>query len=142
MNIPIIVDEVFNSNKKIIWEAITELDQMKLWFFDNIPAFKPKVGFETAFNVKSGERDFMHQWKIIEVIPQEKIVYDWKYEKYLGAASLTFELFEENDKVKIEVTCIGIESFPQNIPEFRRESCLAGWNYFIKQRLKNYINTK
>ena len=115
---------------------------MKQWFFDNIPAFEPVVGFETTFNVKSGERDFMHQWKILEVIPQKKIVYDWRYKKYAGNATLTFELLEEREKVKIQVVCEGMESFPQNIPEFKRESCSAGWNYFIKDRLKNYINNK
>jgi uncharacterized protein YndB with AHSA1/START domain len=142
MNNPVVVEEIFESNKKLIWKAITELEQMKWWFFDKIPAFEPKVGFEVAFNIKSGGQDFIHQWKIIEVLPEEKIVYDWKYENFKGCAFLSFDLFEENNKTNLKVTCEGIESFPQEIPEFTRESCLAGWNYFIKERLKIFINTK
>ena len=142
MNEPIVVEETFNANIQFVWESITELDNMKRWFFDNIPAFQAKVGFKTAFNVKSGERDFMHQWTIIEVVPKKKIVYDWRYLEYSGEAVLTFEMCEKEDKTKLIVTCKGIESFPQEIPEFKRESCLAGWNYFIKDRLKNYINAK
>ena len=142
MNDPIVVEETFNKSIEFVWTAITEIDQMKLWFFENIPAFEPIIGFETAFNVKSRERDFMHQWKIIEVVPKKKIVYDWRYKDYVGNATLTFELIEENNKTTIKVICEGIESFPQDIPEFKRESCLAGWNFFIKDRLKNYISIK
>ena len=43
------------------------------WFFDNIPEFKPEVGFETQFNVNTGERDFHHVWTITEAIPGQKI---------------------------------------------------------------------
>lgn len=32
-----------------------------------------------------------------------------------------------------------IEDFPEGVPEFKRESGLQGWNFFIVQRLKNYL---
>jgi len=32
---------------KALWDAITEVDQMRLWCFESIPSFKPEVGFET-----------------------------------------------------------------------------------------------
>jgi len=32
------------------------------------------------------------------------------------------------------------ESFPLDIPEFKRESCVEGWTYFIKKRLKEYLD--
>lgn len=31
------------------------------------------------------------------------------------------------------------ETFPQNIEEFKRESCTGGWNWFIKKSLKEYL---
>lgn len=37
---------------------------------------------------------------------------------------------------------IVLESFPQNTPEFKRESCVGRWGYFIKHRLKNYLNNQ
>ncbi len=44
---------------------------MRKWYFENIPAFKPEVGFETQFNVQSEERNFLHKWKVTEVQPSE-----------------------------------------------------------------------
>ena len=35
-----------------------------------------------------------------------------------------------------------VESFPQDIPEFSRMSCLGGWTYFINQSLKEYLEKK
>ena len=50
---PIIVEQTFNTSIETVWNAITEVDQMRKWFFDNIPSFKPEVGFETQFDVQS-----------------------------------------------------------------------------------------
>ncbi|MDP3353676.1 MAG: SRPBCC domain-containing protein [Flavobacteriaceae bacterium] len=136
---PIIIEQIFNQNIETVWNAISQLDQMKQWFFENIPAFNAEVGFETQFNVKAPSQDFLHCWKIIEVIPNKKIVYRWKYKNISGEGIVTFELFEKNNQTKLVLTNEGLESFPQDTPEFARESCIAGWNYFIKKRLKEYL---
>lgn len=34
----------------------------------------------------------------------------------------------------------GIESFDQNSPEFNRQSCIEGWQYFIKESLFSFLN--
>lgn len=112
---------------------------MRHWFFDNIPDFEAVEGFYTEFNVSSGQRNFLHQWKIIEVIPLKKIVYDWSYHEYAGRGIVTFELNDTNQQTRITVTSVGMDSFDADIPEFKRESCIAGWNYFIKQNLLAYL---
>ncbi len=56
---PIIVEQTFNSSIDTVWNSITEIDQMRQWYFENIPSFKPKVGFETH-NVQSQNRNFLH----------------------------------------------------------------------------------
>lgn len=138
---PIVVTEIYHQDIKTVWSAITELDQMVLWFFDTIPEFKAEVGFKTTFNIRSGERDFLHVWEITEVVPQRKITYDWKYPEYYdGSSYVVFELFPiDATKTKIQLTATGGENFPQDIPEFKRESGVQGWNYFIKERLKAYL---
>ena len=140
MEKPVIVQEVFDTDMQTVWKAITELNQLKEWFFENIPAFEPKIGFKTAFNVRSTERDFYHQWEITEVTYLEKITYSWKYKGLSGESFSTFTLSNLGDRTKLKVTCSGLDSFPKDIPEFSYESCLAGWNYFINDRLKNYLN--
>ena len=136
---PVIVEEIFNTTPQIIWEAITNIDKMKDWYFDNIPVFKPVVGFKTEFNLKSEDRNFLHQWEITEVQAFKKIAYSWHFKDYQGSALVHFELFTKNKETILRVTNEAINDFPDNIPEFKRESCLGGWNYFIKERLKNYI---
>lgn len=138
---PIIVKQNFHSPLEIVWKSITELEKMHQWYFENIPSFKPEVGFKTQFNIKSGERNFLHKWEVLEVIPNKLIKYNWKYENYPGDSNVTFELLEENNKTKLKLTVEVLEDFPQNIPEFKRESCIGGWEYFIKDRLKKYLES-
>jgi uncharacterized protein YndB with AHSA1/START domain len=138
-NKPIIVEQIFNKSISEVWNAITELKQMKQWFFENIESFKPEVGFETQFNVKAESRDFLHIWKITEVVPMKKIVYDWRYEGIVGAGIIIFELFAKENQTTLRLTNQGLNSFPKDIQEFTRESCIEGWNYFIKNRLKEYL---
>ncbi|RIA09902.1 uncharacterized protein YndB with AHSA1/START domain [Flavobacteriaceae bacterium MAR_2010_72] len=137
---PIFVEQVFNRPIDEVWEAITKPNQMKIWFFENIPDFKAKVGFKTRFNVQAPSRDFMHCWEIIEVIPNHKIVYKWSYEGLAGDSLVIFELVEIQNKTKLILTTKIIDDFDDSIPEFQPESCQNGWNYFIKERLANYLS--
>lgn len=138
-NTPIITEQSFTKSKEQVWKAITDANEMRKWFFVEMPNHKAEVGFTTQFNVDAGEREFMHLWNITEVVPKEKLVCQWEYEGYDGLAVVTYELFEENEGCKIRVTATGIETFPSDVPEFRRESCEGGWKYFINQRLKEYL---
>ena len=136
---PIIVEQVLNTSIEVVWNSITEIDLMRKWYFENIPSFKPEVGFETQFNVKSQGRNFIHMWKVTEVVPMKKITYNWKYNGYPGDSFVVFELFKQNNLTKLKLTHNVQESFPQHIPEFTRESCIEGWNFFIRKRLKEYL---
>jgi len=136
---PIIVTQIVEASVETVWNAITEVEQMRQWFFDNIPDFKAEVGFQTTFNVKAPSRDFLHNWTITEVIPQKKLVYNWKYPDFAGDSFVTFELTPHNLGTQLTLTTKVTEDFPQNIPEFKRESCLGGWNYFIKERLVGFL---
>lgn len=138
---PIVVEQSFGDSKETVWKAITEHEQMVRWFFDDIPDFRAEVGFETQFNINAGERDFNHLWKITEAVPNQKLVYDWRYEDYPGAGIVTFELFDEGNGSRLRVTAEGSETFPQDVPEFRRESGVAGWQYFIQGNLKDYLES-
>ncbi|HMC01942.1 MAG TPA: SRPBCC domain-containing protein [Flavobacteriaceae bacterium] len=136
---PVIVEQTFNTSIHRVWDALTKLDEMKTWFFNAIESFVPEKGFETEFVVQVENRTFTHLWKITEVIPGKKIVYNWKYKEYPGDSFVTFELSNHNSNTKLKLTTEVIEDFASNIPEFTRESCENGWNYFIKESLKNYL---
>lgn len=136
---PIIVKQRFENSINEVWAALTNVNLMKQWFFDNIVSFKPEVGFATEFVVHNEGRNFTHLWEITEVISNQKIVYNWKYKEYPGDSFVTFELFEDEDDVTLTLSTKVVENFPDDIPEFKRESGINGWNYFIKERLKQFL---
>lgn len=136
---PVIVEQLLNASVNKVWKAVTDRDLMVKWFFDNIPSFKPETGFKTQFNVVSGERNFLHLWEVTKVIPEKKITCNWRYEGYEGLAEVTFELFEKGNSTNFKVTAEVKEDFTDGIPEFERESCVGGWEYFIQGSLKNFF---
>lgn len=139
---PVVVIQTFRVSKDRLWNAITDLDQMKQWFFENIEAFEPRVGFETSFIVENEGRIFPHHWRITAVEPLRKISYNWRYEGYAGNSLVTFEISKLENGCKLMLTHEFTENFPQEIPEFRRESCKEGWNWFIQKKLMEYLNAK
>ena len=136
---PIIVEQVYNATIDNVWKSITEIDRMRQWYFNNIPSFKAEVGFKTQFSVKSHTREFLHLWVVTEVVPNKKISYNWKYDGLPGDSWVVFELSEQADGTGLKLTHNVRESFPDDIPEFSRESGLEGWKYFIGTSLKKYL---
>lgn len=137
---PVVVEQIFNSPLVRVWNALTRPDQMKEWFFEQIEDFKPELGFKTSFNVQSGGRDFPHLWTVSEVVPRQKLTINWKYGGYAGDSFVIFELEELDRQTRLRLTHEVVESFPQHIPEFTRESCAEGWHYFIHKSLKEYLD--
>ncbi len=136
---PIIVEEIFNNNISDVWRALTKPEQMRKWFFENMPDFKTIVGFKVEFDVQSGERIFPHQWEVTRVDPEKQLEVNWKYGGYDGSSFVRFELREKDGLTGLTVSCTIIEDFQDDIPEFTWESCMGGWRYFINERLKEYL---
>jgi uncharacterized protein YndB with AHSA1/START domain len=139
---PMVVGQTLDASCDAVWRAITEIDQMRQWYFDNIPTFEAKVGFRTQFDVQCGGRTFPHIWTVTEVVPQERIVYRWQYGGYPGDSVVSFELFEQDNGTRLRLTHQVQESSPDDIPEFTRASGLAGSTYFIQQRLPHYLQPR
>jgi uncharacterized protein YndB with AHSA1/START domain len=136
---PIIARQVFDVSAHTVWTAITNLEQMHQWYFPNIPEFRPELGFETQFLIQNDGRNFTHIWKVKEVIPNKIIGYSWNFEEYSGEGYSTFELEEKDGKTELTLKSYVVEVFPNDIPEFKRESGQAGWDYLIKQSLANFL---
>jgi uncharacterized protein YndB with AHSA1/START domain len=137
---PIIIERTFDAPVSKVWEAISDKNKMKHWYFE-LENFKPEVGFEFHFNGGPPEKVYTHLCKVTEVIPQKKLSYTWRYENYLGSSLLTFELFSEGEKTRLKLTHEGIESFPQDSKDFARESFTAGWKQIIGTSLKDYLES-
>ncbi|MDF1697674.1 MAG: SRPBCC domain-containing protein [Saprospiraceae bacterium] len=138
---PIIIENRINASLETVWMAITEVMHMRNWFFKEIHEFRAEVGFETKFTVHSDDRAFPHVWTIIDVIPRNKISYNWKYEGYKGDSNVHFELVQVKTTTKIKLTTEILDDFQTDVPEFKRESCEGGWKYFLCDRLPDYLES-
>lgn len=136
---PLVITQTFIAPTDKVWKALTDLAQMKQWYFDSIESFKPELGFQTQFNVQCGEKNYLHQWIVTEVAPMKKLSYVWKYPDYTGESCVTFELFAENQRTKLRLTHHGLASFPRDNPDFARESIMEGWSFLIGKRLGEYL---
>ena len=124
---PLVIERTFNAPAEKIWKAITDLSQMKQWYFPQLEQFKPEKDFETQFNVHHEGKDFLHIWKIKEVVPMKKISVEWKYGGYPGNSLVSFELFPQGNKTKLKLTHEGIETFiPAEHPELAKENFEQG----------------
>ena len=138
-NEPIIVEQLLNASIEQVWEALTNVVHMRKWYFHIIPDFEPKVGFKTQFLVSSGKRNFTHHWSVTEVVPNLKICYHWTFNEYPGESISTFEISKKDEQTLLKVKSEIITDFPTDIPEFKRESGAAGWEYLIKEGLPKFI---
>lgn len=137
---PIVVEVMYPCSREKVWNAITSHQEMVQWYFEQLEDFQPVPGFTTSFTVHSGDRDFVHQWEVTDVVPGERIDYEWLYPDYEGNGRVRFQLEDRDDHTLLRLLCWGIETFPQHIPEFSRESCTGGWKWFLEERLWQYLD--
>jgi uncharacterized protein YndB with AHSA1/START domain len=136
---PFVIERTLNAPVEKVWQALTNRDLMKQWYFD-IAEFKPEPGFEFQFEGGTEENVYVHLCKIIEVIPNKKLSYSWTYKGYDGYSVVTFELFPENEKTKLKLTHEGLETFPA-IKDFAKENFVMGWTQIIGTSLKNFVES-
>ncbi len=135
----VIVEAEYPVPVEKVWEALTNPDQMRQWYFD-LEEFKAEPGFEFSFTGEGSQGDkYVHICRVTEVIPYQKLSYTWAYENLPGQSHVLFELFDLGAATRLKLTHEGLETFPQNHPDFRRESFSGGWNELIPVLLKKYL---
>jgi uncharacterized protein YndB with AHSA1/START domain len=129
----------FSVPAKKVWEAITDPEKMKEWYF-NVPMFRAVIGNE--FHFMGGPPDgtqYKHLCKVTEVITEKKLSYTWKYDGYQGESTVVFELTPENGGTRLTLTHKGLDTFPSNIPDFDSSNFKAGWTEIIGTNLGHYL---
>ena len=137
---PVIVSQDFDVSAARVWSAITDPQQMGEWFFEDMENFEPEVGFETEFEVDCEGTIYRHCWRILEVIPEQRIVYGWRYAGVEGDSTVTWELSDNGPGTTLTVTHTAIDPFPASDPNFSSENCESGWQYFIQDRLTDFLS--
>ena len=136
---PIVVQQTFNAPVSSVWRAITDKDQMRQWFFETMTDFRPESGFETEFIVRCEDKDYQHLWKVTQVVPEKRIAYDWRYGGYPGSSTVVWELAETPDGTSLTLTHEGHDTFPQDDPVFSRDAGQRGWEWFMCESLKAFL---
>jgi uncharacterized protein YndB with AHSA1/START domain len=133
----VIVERTLNAPVDQVWTALTDLTEMRQWYFD-LKEFKPEIGFAFEFVVQHEGNNYHHICKVTEVILQKKIAYTWRYKGEPGDSLVTFELSPESNKTRLKVTHSGLETFPKT-PAYARKNFEAGWTAIIGTELKQFV---
>jgi uncharacterized protein YndB with AHSA1/START domain len=144
----VVVERTLNAPVARVWEALTDVDQMREWFLPcwredqfSGPQFKPEVGFEFEFVVEKEGTHYHHLCKVVEVVPQKKIAYTWRYKGEPGDSLVTIELFPESNMTRLRLTHEGLETFPKT-PAYARKNFEQGWTAIIGTELKQFVERK
>lgn len=143
MNEPLVLEQAFNTSIEHVWSAITSFNEMKEWYFPMLESFEPVLGFETKFKVENKGIEYLHVWKVDEVVPLKKISYEWKFGGYPGNSLLSFELYAQNSKTLLILMHSNLESFRGDIyHDLSKENFRLGWQQIIGKNLVNYLEEK
>ncbi|MES2620275.1 MAG: SRPBCC domain-containing protein [Bacteroidota bacterium] len=134
-----IIERIYNAPVEKVWKAISDKDEMKKWYFD-LPQFKAEVGNDFQFTGgHEGGIQYRHLCKVTEVEKNKRLTYSWRYDGYEGNSFVTFELIAEGTTTRLKLTHVGLETFPQNNPDFAAKNFAEGWIHFIETALPNYF---
>ena len=133
----VIVERTLNAPVARVWNALTDADQMREWYFD-LKEFRPEVGFEFEFSVEHEGNSYHHLCSVTEVVPQKRIAYTWRYKGEPGDSLVTIELSPEGEKTRLKLTHSGIETFPKTLA-YARKNFETGWTQLIGTELKQFV---
>jgi uncharacterized protein YndB with AHSA1/START domain len=134
----ITLDCIFDSTKEKVWEAITNSEIMKIWYFD-ITNFKLEIGNEFTF-YEPGGNSYLHKCEILNFEENKLLQHTWTHPEHSkGSSVLTWKIDEIDTKVKVTLTHEGLESFADAGPNFSPENFEMGWNALVKTSLRNYL---
>jgi uncharacterized protein YndB with AHSA1/START domain len=134
---PIIKEVLLDAPVEKVWNAITDKEDMKKWYFD-IAAFKPEVGFTFTFYGEKDGRKFVHLCTIKEVEINKKLSHTWTYQGVDGETMVHFELYPQGKQTRLRLTHEGLENLPQT-EDFAKDNFEKGWTYIIETSLKNFF---
>src|SRR5262249_30493304 len=136
----LILERTFNAPVARVSKALTDVDQMREWYFD-LKEFKPQVGFEFEFVVEHEGNRYHHLCRVTDVVPQKRIAYTWRYKGEPGDSLVTIELFPESNMTRLRLTHEGLDTFPKT-PAYARKNFEAGWTAIIGTELKEFLEGK
>jgi uncharacterized protein YndB with AHSA1/START domain len=138
----IVLEKVYKAPITLVWQAITEEQHMRNWYFDFKGQFQLNVGH--SFDWYAGDlkdKQWLHRGEMLEIIHHKKLVHTWTYPGYSGKAITYWELSEvDAATTKLNFRFEFTEPFDANEPSLVRGNFVNGWNELILNSLEQYLN--
>lgn len=133
------VSAVFESSVAKVWQALTNPEAMKIWYFD-IANFQLEIGNEFSFYETDGT-SFFHLCKMVAFEENKLLQHTWTHPQQSKGSSVVTWKIESLDENKVQVTLIhdGLETFADGGSKFAPENYEMGWNALVKTSLRNYL---
>ena len=133
---PIIITKRYNCSIEVLWNAISNPNAMKDWYFD-VKGFELEVGNKFEFYAD----EYLHECTIVDIFLYHKLSYLWIYPFYDGESKVTFNLHtvENENLTELELVHEGVASFPQDDANFSRNSFEAGLEDILEIALREYV---
>ncbi len=127
----IIVDEVFPHASSVVWKTLTTPELVGRWLGMAPSGFEPAVGNHFTFQTTpAGEWDGLIRCEVLEVIPNERLVYTWTggHDGNVGYGSrletiVTWTLVQREGGTRLRLVHAGFR--PANASAFKNMS--EGW---------------
>jgi len=136
MSTPLIKEFDYNVPIGKVWQALTDVDKMKEWYFPQLQKFEAIVGYKFQFDDNSSE--YQKEWVVTKVKDDRTLAHNWAYKGYPGSSEVIFDLFADENKTRLRVTQTDLESFP-NHPYFKTERFEWGWDNLLGQNLRHLL---
>lgn len=137
---PVVKEVLLNAPVSMVWEALTNKDELKQWCFD-MNAFQPQEGFEFQFYGEKDGNKFLHLCKVVEVHPKKEMKWLWSYADMPGDTFVTFELSPQSGQTKLRLTHEGLEKLPQD-ENYAKANFIEGWNMILGKLLPGFLSSK
>jgi len=134
----IVVDEVFPHAPEVVWKTLTTPELMGRWLSMQPTGFEPRKGNRFSYQTTpAGEWNGVIQCEVLEVIPNEHLVYTWRggHEANVGYGSrletvVTWTLSKVENGTRVHLVHSGFVR-PRNDTAFKNMS--VGWTKVVEK---------
>lgn len=117
-----------NASVEDVFQALVDADIIEEWSGDEAK-MGPNVG--DTFSLWGGQMFGEN----LEVIPNQKIVQEWCYDKWRDSSKVTFTLSYNNNKTIVEL-------IHEDVPEESLNSISVGWDTYYLGAIQEMFDTK
>jgi uncharacterized protein YndB with AHSA1/START domain len=136
------IEKTYNAPIALVWQAITDRAMMKEWYFNFAEDFKLETG--AVFEWTAGDTEdnqWLHRGKMLEIIPDRKLVHSWEYPGYSGSSTISWDLLKiDDDTTKITLIHEFTIPFDSSVAALKQENFEMGWTHIINISLEEYLN--